>query len=331
MDVAVSQDGLYAFGGVQRGSVELAAVYLGDVEGYLDEMRERKEEDGKEKGEEAEEPGLLDLIQVDRHADAKLNGFGACKRLWNGWDRATKGGERPEYLLFTGMGIKNIHIWSYQPSRLEKDKDFLSTCLYDTPGNGTSINQLYFRHNAHGTLQGISKSDDQKLRVWDLSYEQRHIATGGGADGGSDGASNRLRRPEYCNVASTEGTVGVCGPYAFAAGSLGYCSKIVNVIGLDADDASSPYNCTELALPSVDAASGEGFAGVGGVRPSCSSDRQREERGEVEPFSISGAARWTGRQQRGDLKSVLGVTSLALDANHALCTTCSAIGWATLR
>ena len=37
MDVAVSEDGLYAFGGVQRGSVELAAVYLGDVEGYLDE------------------------------------------------------------------------------------------------------------------------------------------------------------------------------------------------------------------------------------------------------------------------------------------------------
>ena len=32
MDVAVSEDGLYAFGGVQRGSVELAAVYLGDVE-----------------------------------------------------------------------------------------------------------------------------------------------------------------------------------------------------------------------------------------------------------------------------------------------------------
>ena len=37
MDVAVSEDGLYAFGGVQRGSVELAVVYLGDVEGYLDE------------------------------------------------------------------------------------------------------------------------------------------------------------------------------------------------------------------------------------------------------------------------------------------------------
>ena len=43
MDVAVSEDGLYAFGGVQRGSVELAAVYLGDVESYLNERQEKKE------------------------------------------------------------------------------------------------------------------------------------------------------------------------------------------------------------------------------------------------------------------------------------------------
>ncbi len=72
--------------------------------------------------------------------------------------------------------LQNIHIWSYQPSRLEKDEDSVWTCLYDTPGNGTSINQLYFRHNAHGTLQGISKSDDQKLRVWDLLCKQRCFA-----------------------------------------------------------------------------------------------------------------------------------------------------------
>jgi len=105
MDVAVSEDGLYAFGGVQRGSVELAAVYLGDVESYLDE-RQAKEKEGKGDDTPLETPGLLDLIQVDRHADAKLKGFGACTRLWNGWERARNGVERPEYLLFTGKGIK---------------------------------------------------------------------------------------------------------------------------------------------------------------------------------------------------------------------------------
>ena len=107
MDMDVSEDGLYAFGGVQRGSVELAAVYLGDVESYLDERQEKKEKNKRnQRNKEVDEtPGLLDLIQVDRHADAKLKGFGACVRLLNGWGRATSG-ERPEYLLFTGKGIK---------------------------------------------------------------------------------------------------------------------------------------------------------------------------------------------------------------------------------
>ena len=106
MDVAVSEDGLYAFGGVQRGSVELAAVYLGDVEGYLDGKLDETKNGNNGKQASNETPGLLDLIQVDRHADAKLKGFGACARLWNGWERARNGVERPEYLLFTGKGIK---------------------------------------------------------------------------------------------------------------------------------------------------------------------------------------------------------------------------------
>lgn len=315
MDVAISEDGLYAFGGVLRGSVELAAVYLGDVEDYID----RKLEDLNSVGDASSSASLshsavsvLDLIQVDRHADAKLRGFGACTRLWNGWDRSKS--DRPEYLLLTGKGIKvrlslfrcqqfttsfffyfhltlqhlavpfqNIHIWSYKPSRIEKGEESVWTCLYDTQTNGTSINQLYFRHNKHGNLQGISKSDDQKLRVWDLSYEQKRIASD------SDG-SDRPKRPDYVDVASTEGTIGVCGPYAFASGSLGGMHNIINVVGLDVDDVSSPFNCTELALP----AGGEDqFV-----------DRRRASR--------------TGRQQRGDLKSIVNVTGLVFDASHAL-------------
>lgn len=112
MDVAISEDGLYAFGGVQRGSVELAAVYLGDVEGYLDERLADEQQQGNNtieggsRKEGGNDVGILDLIQVDRHADAKLKGFGACARLWNGWERARSSVERPEYLLFTGKGIK---------------------------------------------------------------------------------------------------------------------------------------------------------------------------------------------------------------------------------
>jgi hypothetical protein len=179
--------------------------------------------------------------------------------------------------------FQNIHIWSFKPSRLEKGEDSVWTCLYDCATNGTSINQLYFRHNAIGLLQGISKSDDQKLRLWDLSYEQKRVSSD------SDG-SDRPKRPDYVDVASTEGTIGVCGPYAFASGSLGGMHNIINVVGLDVDDVSSPFNCTELALP------------VGGADNLV--DRRRTSR--------------TGRQQRGDLKSIVNVTGLVYDASHAL-------------
>ena len=259
-----------------RGSVELAAVYLGDAEQYLNERF------ASHNTEDKSNVGLLDLIRVDRHADAKLKGFGAVARLWNGWERS-RSGERPEYLLFTGKGIKNIHIWSFQPSCFKngEEQEAIWTCLYDTQTNGTSISQLYFRHNANG-LQGISKSDDQKLRVWDLSWEQKRVAEG------SDG-SDRPKRPNYVDVASTENTVGVCGSYAFALSAAS--EAIINLIPLDAEDVSSPFNVTELALPMNDG----GFDNTMANRPSRS-----------------------GRQQRGELKSVVNVSGLVFDASHAL-------------
>ena len=123
------------------------AVYLGDVEEYIDRELENPNPPTSSVSNSA--VSVLDLIQVDRHADAKLRGFGACTRLWNGWDRSKI--DRPEYLLLSGKGIKvrkliyethlsffsmllplltftpyalhtfqNIHIWSFKPSRLEK-------------------------------------------------------------------------------------------------------------------------------------------------------------------------------------------------------------------
>lgn len=85
--------------------------------------------------------------------------------------------------------------------------------------------------------------------------------------------------------------------------------NIINVVGLDADDVSSPYNCTELALPSSGAGA-EQFAG--GRRFS------RQQRGEPELFVAASRPSRTGRKQRGDLKSVVHVAGLVFDASHAL-------------
>ena len=192
--------------------------------------------------------------------------------------------DRCSLTLTSSLPPKNIHIWSFKPSRIEQgeEKESTWTCLYDTQTNGGSISQLYFRHNAHG-LQAISKSDDQKLRVWDLSWEEKRVAQG--LD-----EKDRPKRPGYVDVASTENTVGVGGNYAFSLSSAS--EAIINLIPLDADDLSSPFNVTELALPMID--------------------------GAVDHHAMSSRPSRSGRQQRGELKSVVNVCGLVFDTSHAL-------------
>ena len=204
MTVAVSPDGVYAFGGVARGSMELVAVDLSQIELHLDT-------------DSCEGLDFLDLAQVHRFADAKLRGFGACTRL------QTYSNE-PTYILLTGKGIKNIHIWSFQPS-LDKWQ-----CLYDTQSNGNSISTLHLRYSPSGSLQAISKSDSQKLRVWDLSHEQ------------SAQDEERPKRPPYVDMSGTEAILGIGGDFGFA----GCLYQQISLVNLNVD---APYNVTELELP----------------------------------------------------------------------------------
>ena len=90
------------------------------------------------------------------------------------------------------------------------------------------------------------------------------------------------------DVTSTETTVGVCGSYAFALSAAS--ESIINLIPLDAEDVSSPFNVTELALPMTDA---------------------------IDHTIVNRPSR-SGRQQRGELKSVVNVCGLVFDASHAL-------------
>ena len=64
-----------------------------------------------------------------------------------------------------------MHIWSFIPPQ-GKIKEPIWQCLYDTPTNGNTIGFLHFRYDVNGLFQGITKSDDQKLRVWNLGYDQ---------------------------------------------------------------------------------------------------------------------------------------------------------------
>ena len=266
MDVASSEDGLFAFGGVLRGSTELVAIDLSGIERFHDDFEAKKKA--------LESPDhvydLLDLIQVYRHSDAKLKGFGSCTRLKNGRRRL-------EYRLFTGKGIKvriyvlhyfpqmddtflmisfckNMHIWAFIPPQGDL-KDPIWQCLYDNPTNGNSINFLMLRYDDNGMLQGLTKSDDQKLRVWDLSYEQhkgkrkekysssviKQLALQS-----TEASTERPKRPSCVDVACTENALGVFGSYVFSGGSAMY--NQISVTSLDVEDVSSQFNHSEFAV-----------------------------------------------------------------------------------
>lgn len=215
MTVGVSPDGLYAFGGVARGSMELVAVDLSHIERHMDSYG------SSDPGNDQARLDLLDLAHVHRYADAKLRGFGACTRLQR-HDSSLAG--EPTYILLTGKGIKNIHIWSFQPLR---DK---WQCLYDTQSNGNSISMLHLRYSPTGSLQAISKCDSQKLRVWDLSNEQ------------SENGEKRPKRPPYQDLSGTETTLGIGGDFGFG----GCLYEQISLVNLNAEP---PYNVSELELP----------------------------------------------------------------------------------
>jgi hypothetical protein len=105
-------------------------------------------------------------------------------------------------------------------------------------------------------------------------------------------ADTRPKRPPYADVTSTEMTLGVCGSYAFTSGTGGMYNQM-SVVCLDVEDVTSPYNHMELALPSAD-----------GSPPPDTGFGRRTSR--------------SGRQQRGELKSVINVAGLSVDAGHVL-------------
>jgi len=283
MDVGITQDCRFAFGGVRMGSVEMVCVDLNQVEKYHD-LNSKKSR--FKNNRQHLEVNVLDLVTVHRFSDAKLRGFGACTRIED-----SKEGE-PRYRLFCGKGIKNIHIWSFTPPNKTSPLPIWN-CIYDGPTNGGSLSLLHFRHSPiTGMLQGISKSEGHKLRVWDLSdcdcgekSREKSVVV--------KGVKQKKYRPKYVDVAGSEDCISVLGSYAFGSGwSLG-SGESMTVIYLDAKDLKSPFIRTELEIPSQSTAGGGAALPKGGKRRS------------------------SGRQQRGELREIVNVVGV-LDTNHVL-------------
>lgn len=186
MHVGVAGD--YCFAGVLRGSMELVAL-------HVDQAHKAS--------------NILDAVTVFRHSDAKLRGFGACTQV-----------SEDKYLLLTGKAIKNIHIWSFEPS-LER-----WTQLYDTQTNGNTITYLAFRND----WQALSKSDGQKLRVWDLS------------------SSSSSNRPPHADIAHSESALALVNQDYLICGGGPDSYNQLSVVSLLAPPA---HNCDKVSLPST--------------------------------------------------------------------------------
>ena len=269
MTVDIAPDCRWCFAGVLRGSMELLALDLTELEDHYwnTECHGRQEEQ-----EEEEEPAtnLLDHVTVYRHADAKLRGFGACTRLQHS----------PSYLLLTGKAIKNIHIWKFTPPPPRSSNDsgpaLVPTWvqLYNTQTNGTTIQFLQFRRcpgtNNTTRLEALSKSDGQKLRVWDLTSEDLPVSTSSSKEGPPEPTTTTTKqpvrkRPAYTDVANTEAALAVAGNLSLCGGSEWY--NQMSLVSLeDSYDGGGPrgdnnhnhhtkpvawFHHSEMALPGI--------------------------------------------------------------------------------
>ena len=282
--VDISDDAQYVFVGVARGAMELHAVFVGDLERAV---HRHKQNDSKDKLSR----NILDYIKVYCHSDAKLKGFGACATM----RIVNHPHEQNSYMLLTGKGIKNIHIWKFTPPEHPYQEDGRhrgqSICdhpyddedhgiweqLYDTSTNGNTIVLLGFYRNPQNKLLAVSKSDAQKLRLWDLSFEEEVAID-----------AQRPKRPPYKDVANSQSALEIAGGIGVCGGGNMY--NEMSIVSLDRPD--DPFNHTELALPSAAALAGEPPA----VQQAYSSRRQR----------------------RGEMKAVVNVATSPRDSSHAL-------------
>jgi len=124
----------------------------------------------------------------------------------------------------------------------------------------------------------------------------------GGSSSTETPTLERPKRPPFCDVSSTESCLGVCGSFAFCGGGGMY--NQMSVVSLDVENVKSPFNHMDLALPKTgmtDSSSSScltALAAAGG--------------------SSSSSSRGGRRQQRGELKSIVNVAGMVMDAGHVL-------------
>lgn len=215
LSVHVSDDSRFCFAGVMKGSSELVAVDLGGLPCAWSNIGGRKHGSG----DFGEFP--IELIKNYNHCDPKLRGFCAAVLLSSPSSSKSCLDEDASpvtfpavYRLACGRGIKNVHVWQFEPDCFVYDNASNTsirqpkwTCLYDVASNGNTIETIAFRHHGH---QVLSKSAGVPLRVWTLS--SNYMDCGSDSTGtGNDSADTKgvaclptpLDKPTYEDIANS--------------------------------------------------------------------------------------------------------------------------------
>ena len=208
------------------------------------------------------------------HADPKLRGFGAASLVFDDGQPITNYSSNPRYRrliilttailmqfnyryrLACGKGIKNVHVWQFQPffAASFRPQDLPDVgqrlgngssqhpfpcamgswqCMYDVATNGNTITVLAFRK---GASELLTKSTGNCLRIWDL----RAFDTSTPTTNNSDVVDSVRSRPAYVDVANSQHTK--CLTAGFAFGGT-YEFVVVRM------DAPKEANSDAIAMP----------------------------------------------------------------------------------
>lgn len=113
MTVKISDDCRFCFAGAARGSNELLAIDLSHLQWDWNEFNSMSKTSGKGKKASSLVAGTTsaDLFETFFSIDAKLKGFGACCSKFTDTTISENGVHGHQYLLASGLGIKNVHVW----------------------------------------------------------------------------------------------------------------------------------------------------------------------------------------------------------------------------
>ena len=216
----------------------------------------------------ANSTGLLrDYITIYVHKDNKLKGFSSACRLEiqpsaETDDTVTVGEVRREYRIVCGLGIKNLHVWSFTPptstsattvmtNSANTDEEKLPSywaCICDVPTNGNTLECAEF---VKGGTELLSRSSIANVRIWQLPLPSPLLTTTtlapttATSDACEEEVTESITKLKYEDVLNTNDAKVLFEKYAFG----GTYSLAVVKFGVATSTTKSLYNRDDIHLP----------------------------------------------------------------------------------